>query len=161
MSTRPRRSSATPAAQPHALGLTDLQKVERLPRFGPGLSIKVPLHLWPIYRRVYGLEELPAQLPAHERYKQTELLVKRVPKAKPDKSLFLWRCMECVNQPELLQPEMIRHMQDVHQINTANVTGIKSLVMRTDAAGIYRPAFEYTIDGLTFLRYEPPERSKA
>jgi hypothetical protein len=43
--------------QPATIGLTDVQKIERLPRFGPGLKMNIPLHLWPIYRRVYGLEE--------------------------------------------------------------------------------------------------------
>jgi hypothetical protein len=57
----------------------------------------------------------------------------------------------------MLQPEMIKHMQEAHQIDTANITGIKNLVMRTDGAGVYRPAFEWTINGLKFLQYEPEE----
>ena len=161
---RRRRRQSTPKPvtlpEPPALGLTDQQKVERLPRFGPGLRIRVPLHLWPIYRRVYGLVELPPQLPRHERINQSALMVQRVPKTKAEAASMLWRCLECLGQPELLQPDMIKHMQDVHQIDTANATGTKNLVMRTDASGVYRPTFEYIIDGMTFLRYEPPE-SKA
>lgn len=164
MTTTTRRRSHKPAPRPSALGLTDVQKVERQPRFGPGLKVRVSLNRLPAYLRVYELEVLDPNPDREVRTGQVDretgnplAYVKRVVQPKPAKSSILWCCLECLGQPELLQSEMITHMQEVHQIDTANVHGIKNLVLRTDAAGVCRPVFEWTIDGLTFWCYEPQE----
>jgi hypothetical protein len=155
------QSQRKPAPRPAALGRTAEERVERLPRFGPGLKIKIPLHLWPMYRQVYNLEELQPDPDVQARTDQDVLYVRRVAKPKATGKSILWRCMECINQPEMLQFEMIVHMQEVHHIDTAQAHGIRNLVMRTDAAGVYRPAFEWTINGLIFLCYEPQKEGAA
>ena len=153
------------APKPTAIGLTDEQKIERLPRFGPGLKVQVPLHLWPAYQSVYHLvinEDLEKQQPKFQPIKPFEpmppLLVKHTAPAPAPKDSDLWRCLECTDQPELLQPEMIIHMQQMHGLDTKNATGTKNLIMALDGAGFYQHTWEYNIDGMKFLRYHHGEK---
>jgi len=53
----------------------DVQKARRLPMFGPGIAIKIPLHLLPAYMELYGLE--PVEDWRAPVWKPAALLVKR------------------------------------------------------------------------------------
>ena len=159
MTARYRRNARKPTPKPVVLPKTrDEQKVERLLHFGPSLKIHIPLHLWPAYQKVHQLEVLEPLVPAHERIGQSVLYVRRVAQPKPAKSSDLWQCLECADQPELLQPEAIKHMQTVHQIDTANATGTKNLTMLADGSGFYHHTWEYSINGMKFLRHAHGEK---
>jgi hypothetical protein len=51
----------------------DMRKAKRLPMFGPGIVIRIPLIHWPAYKDMYHLE------PTGYRESSGVLLVKRVP----------------------------------------------------------------------------------
>lgn len=58
---RPVRKHSTVPPRPPDDSLT--KKVKNLPLFGPGIVISIPLHLWPTYRMMNGLEVLgPKQM---------------------------------------------------------------------------------------------------
>lgn len=46
-STRPQKVVLPPTP--------DERKARNLPMFGPGIVIRIPLHLWPAYAALYGL----------------------------------------------------------------------------------------------------------
>lgn len=155
--TRRRTRKAAPGLA--AIGLTDQQKVKRLPMFGPGIELRIPLHLWPAYMEVHHLvirEDLSDQQP---KFKPVDpfrpmppLLVKRT--QEPEGAQDLWRCMACDGQPELRHKAMMQHIQDVHQIIPANAVGTKTMIMHLDGAGFYQSTFEYNINGLIFHRFQ-------
>lgn len=75
MTRRPsERSMAKKPTQPTEDTL--IKKARRLPLFGPGLVINVPLHLLPAYFELYGLEPVG--------WKNPTLLVKRVGRKKDE-----------------------------------------------------------------------------
>jgi hypothetical protein len=83
---RPARRRSTVAA-PMAPDSTLTRKAKNLPMFGPGIEITIPLHLWPTYKELYGLEVLgPKQIAWLREHgipkKDGVLYVRRVPKMK-------------------------------------------------------------------------------
>ncbi len=62
---------------------TDMQKARRLPMPGPGIKVKVPLHLLPAYQELYGLELIEGQ-PRPPVWQAPVLLVKRIKKEKKE-----------------------------------------------------------------------------
>lgn len=59
------------------------QKARNLERFGPGIVISIPLHLWPEYQALYSLQPTGIREPkVQPKYGPGEaiLLVRRVPK---------------------------------------------------------------------------------
>lgn len=156
-----RTRTSLPAAV--AVKSPDEQAAARLPLFGPGLVIRIPLNppgLYLAYLKAHHLDVLKPQLPAHERIQQQVVYVKQLRTPSPRASIR-WRCLACPEQPELFQPAMIVHMQTVHSIDTADATGTKTLTMKLDAEGVYQSAWEYVINGLLFLKYEPEETAEA
>ena len=163
MTTRYRRNTRQAPKSFNLPRTRDEQKVERLPFFGPGLRVRIPLHLWPAYQKVHQLEVLDPQLPAHERITQTVLYVRRVPGApqapvQPEVHQDTWQCLACDGQPEFLHRAMMQHIREVHQIDTASAVGTKNLIMAADGAGFYYHTWEYVIDGLKFLRFAHREK---
>lgn len=54
----PRAGRANASVQ---LKPADMQKARRLPMPGPGIKVRIPLHLWPAYAELYGLEPIDGQ----------------------------------------------------------------------------------------------------
>lgn len=54
--TTPIRDGARAPSEP-----TDLQKARRLPMPGPGIKVRIPLHLLPAYLELYGLQPIDGQ----------------------------------------------------------------------------------------------------
>ena len=78
MTVRRRRNQLAP--KPVVLPQSpDIRKAKNLPMFGPGIKIRIPLHLWPAYKDLYHL------VPTGYLENTNVLLVKRVLKSK-DKS---------------------------------------------------------------------------
>lgn len=58
-----RRPALPSTVAPLPLDDSLTKKAKNLPLFGPGLEIRIPLHLWPAYQQLYGLEVLgPRQI---------------------------------------------------------------------------------------------------
>lgn len=54
-----RRSDRTQALI--QMKVADPRAVKRLPMPGPGIKVRIPLHLWPAYQELYGLTVLDPQ----------------------------------------------------------------------------------------------------
>jgi hypothetical protein len=79
-----RRSTVAPPMVPDS---TLTRKAKKLPMFGTGIVISIPLHLWPTYKEIYELEVLgPKQIAWLREHgipkKDGVLYVRRVPKMK-------------------------------------------------------------------------------
>jgi hypothetical protein len=53
--------SAQPTKTTVKLEAPDVRKARNLPMPGPGIMVRVPLHLWPAYMELYGLELIKGQ----------------------------------------------------------------------------------------------------
>lgn len=68
---------------PVKVELTDMQKARHLQMPGPGIKVKVPLHLLPAYLELYGLGLIEGQ-PRPAVWQAPVLLVKRIKKEKKE-----------------------------------------------------------------------------
>lgn len=72
---RRHRSVSKPVVLPES---PDIRRVKRLSMFGPGIPIRIPLHLLPAYLQTYELEPIGYREPSNT------LLVRRVAKERSD-----------------------------------------------------------------------------
>lgn len=73
-----KKRNTTPPAAP-VVKSPEEQAAERLPLFGPGLVIRIPLNplgVWLAYQKANHLEVLDPLVPAHERINQQLVYVK-------------------------------------------------------------------------------------
>lgn len=129
----------------------DVRRAKRLPMFGPGIVLVIPLLLWPAYKELYQLD-----IKGYRESTNT-LLVKRQPQSAQD----IWHCLACDGEPEFIHAEMLKHLQEVHNIIPATAEGTKTMVMHLDASDATYSTYEYEINGLKFRRQERRNRKKA
>ncbi len=71
-----------------------------------------------------------------------------------------WKCLECKGEPEFEHADMMKHMQDVHQIDTKNAKGTKQMSMHLDGRDWYQTNYNVEINGMKFLNLVRNKRNK-
>ena len=75
-------------------------------------------------------------------------------------SFDVWKCMSCEGEPEFERPEAMRHMQEVHGIDTKTAKGSRKMLMHLDGRDWFQSNYEITINGLVFVNYCRSRRAK-
>ena len=79
-------------------------------------------------------------------------------KTKEWKRTVTWKCLECNGEPEFGNPEMMKHMQEVHSFDPKTAPATKRTLMCLDGEGFYQNTFEYEVNGLKFMKYDHGQR---
>lgn len=79
----------------------------------------------------------------------------------PDKeknSWSIWKCLECEGRPEFEHADMMKHMQEIHKIDTKTAKGTQKMIMHLDGRDWYQTDYEVTVNGLKFTHSVRLER---
>ncbi len=71
-----------------------------------------------------------------------------------------WKCLECEDQPEFEHADMMKHLQEVHQIDLKTAKGTRQMVMHLDGSNWYQSDYKIEIDGKKFMNYVRNKRNK-
>ena len=75
------------------------------------------------------------------------------------KEYSLWVCCECDSEA-MEHKDIIKHMRNVHNINTQNGKGTRKMLMHADARDFYKWKYEWDIEGLKFLQETCNKRNR-
>lgn len=79
---------------------------------------------------------------------------------KNEKEFNRWKCLECADEPEFEHADMLKHFQDVHQINIKTAEGTREMRTHLDGKDWYQTIYEVVIEGKRFLNSVRNKRNK-
>lgn len=71
----------------------------------------------------------------------------------------IWRCLSCEGKPEFERPEMMKHLQEIHHIDTKTAKGTRKMLRHLDAQDWYQSDYEWEFNDLKFINSIRNERA--
>ena len=81
-----------------------------------------------------------------------------MPKKKSSISFNIWKCLACEGEPEFEHPAMMKHLQEVHNIDTKTTKASKKMLRHMDAKDWFQSDYEFEVNGLKFINSQRNER---
>jgi hypothetical protein len=75
-------------------------------------------------------------------------------------SFNIWKCLACEGEPEFEHVAMMRHLQEVHGIDTKTTRASRKMLQHCDGREWYQTNFELEVNGLKFINYCRNARAK-
>lgn len=87
---------------------------------------------------------------------EEDAVVKALQGSKMDaksESFNIWKCLECEGEPEFEHGEFMKHLQDVHGIDTKTAKGSRTMLMHLDGRKWYQSNYEVVVQGVKCVNF--------
>lgn len=71
-----------------------------------------------------------------------------------------WKCLTCEGQPEFERPAMMKHLQEVHHIDTKTAKGTRMMKSHIDARTWFQTDYELEFEGVKMTNMVRQPRAK-
>ena len=82
-----------------------------------------------------------------------------MPKTKDALSFDVWKCLVCAEHPEFEKPDFLKHLHEVHKLETKGKPFKQTFLRHYDAQEWYQTDYEIEFEGLKFVNFKRNERA--
>jgi FMN phosphatase YigB (HAD superfamily) len=82
-----------------------------------------------------------------------------MPKTKDALSFDVWKCLVCAEHPEFEKPDFLKHLHEVHKLETKGKPFKQTFLRHYDAQEWFQTDYEIEFEGLKFVNFQRNERA--